>query len=94
MRRLTELVSMRPSMPTTTTAAPTSTYGVSGRPVEGAGAVETVTLLSRNHVIPSLGARKLRDLSVEDVDRWLATKAEATGAVVMDGIFGTQERRP
>ncbi|GAA0964520.1 hypothetical protein GCM10009555_001840 [Acrocarpospora macrocephala] len=26
------------------------------------------------HVIPTLGACKLRDLSVEDVDSWLASK--------------------
>ncbi|MDQ1288506.1 MAG: hypothetical protein QG622_2071 [Actinomycetota bacterium] len=31
--------------------------------------------LCRVHVIPALGARKLRDLSAEDVDRWLAEKA-------------------
>ncbi|MET8144611.1 tyrosine-type recombinase/integrase [Sphaerisporangium sp. NPDC005288] len=29
---------------------------------------------ARNHVIPHLGARKLRELSVEDVDRWLQSK--------------------
>ena len=27
------------------------------------------------HIVPALGARKLRELSVEDVDKWLARKA-------------------
>jgi hypothetical protein len=31
--------------------------------------------VSQKHVIPSLGARKLRDLSAEDIDRRLAAKA-------------------
>jgi hypothetical protein len=31
------------------------------------------------HVIPALGARKLRDLSVEDVDKWLAGKTGELG---------------
>jgi integrase len=30
---------------------------------------------AKRHVIPCVGARKLRELSVEDVDRWLAGKA-------------------
>ena len=30
------------------------------------------TTYADKHVIPAVGARKLRDLSVEDVDRWLA----------------------
>ncbi len=37
--------------------------------------VETGKILCRNHVIPALGARKLRDLSAQDVDKWLADKA-------------------
>ena len=34
--------------------------------------VETRRILAHRHVIPALGARKLVDLSAEDVDRWLA----------------------
>ncbi|MEV0827675.1 site-specific integrase [Nonomuraea rubra] len=30
---------------------------------------------ARLHIVPALGRRKLRDLSVEDVDKWLADKA-------------------
>ena len=38
--------------------------------------VTTCTILSQTHIIPALGARKLRDLSAQDVDQWLADKAE------------------
>ena len=34
------------------------------------------TILARTHVIPALGARKLPQLSAEEVDEWLATNAE------------------
>jgi integrase len=33
-------------------------------------------ILANQHVIPALGARKLSELSAEDVDRWLADKAQ------------------
>ena len=48
------------------------TYGLSGRDVS---TVQTCRILAKQHVIPALGARKLRDLSAEDVDRWLAEKS-------------------
>lgn len=32
-------------------------------------------LLAERHIIPAIGARKLRDLTADDVDRWLAAKA-------------------
>jgi integrase len=32
--------------------------------------------LANNHIIPALGARKLRELSADDIDRWLAEKAK------------------
>jgi hypothetical protein len=47
-------------------------YGLIGR---AASTVETRRILAEQHVIPALGARKLRDLSAEDVDRWLGEKA-------------------
>ncbi|MEV5770790.1 site-specific integrase [Streptomyces antimycoticus] len=37
--------------------------------------VANYTNLCEKHVIPALGARKLRDLSADDVDRWLTSKA-------------------
>ncbi|MFL6055249.1 MAG: tyrosine recombinase XerC [Actinoallomurus sp.] len=33
--------------------------------------------LADNHIIPELGARKLRELSADDVDRWLVRKAQS-----------------
>ncbi len=41
-------------------------HGLKGR---GSKTVGLYTEFADNHVIPALGARKLRDLSVEDVDR-------------------------
>ena len=35
----------------------------------------TRRILAEQHVIPALGARKLRELAAEDVDRWLTDKA-------------------
>jgi integrase len=49
------------------------TYGLSGR---SGNTVENQRILAENHVIPALGARKLRELSAEDVDKWLAEKAQ------------------
>jgi integrase len=37
--------------------------------------VTTRRILAEQHVIPALGARKLRELTAEDVDRWLIDKA-------------------
>ncbi|WP_131736331.1 site-specific integrase [Actinomadura roseirufa] len=48
-------------------------YGLSGR---AANTVNTKRILARKHVIPELGARKLRELSADDVDQWLAREAE------------------
>ncbi|MCZ7417677.1 site-specific integrase [Streptomyces sp. WMMC897] len=48
-------------------------HGLAGRAAE---TVENLTLLSRTHVIPPLGGKKLRELSAEHVDRWLAGKGE------------------
>jgi integrase len=47
-------------------------FGLSGR---DADTIAKCTILANTHVIPALGARKLRELSADDVDRWLADKA-------------------
>ncbi|MEO3892122.1 site-specific integrase [Nonomuraea sp. B5E05] len=44
------------------------------------------------HVIPALGARKLRDLSVEDVDKWLAGKTGELGTRSLKLIHGILNR--
>lgn len=48
-------------------------FGLTGRDV---ATIENRTILANTHVIPALGARKLRELTADDVDRWLASKAE------------------
>lgn len=49
------------------------TYGLSGR---AQSTVDKYRNLCNSHVISALGARKLRDLSATDVDKWLAAKAK------------------
>lgn len=48
-------------------------YGLAGR--EDATIVKCTTLANK-HVIPALGKRQLRELSADDVDRWLEAKAQ------------------
>ena len=49
-----------------------ASYELSGRDTN---TVRTVHTLVDNHIVPDLGARKLVDLSADDVDRWLARKS-------------------
>lgn len=64
-------------------------YGLAGR---DANTVEACTNLSRKHVLPSLGAWKLRDLSAEDVDKWLADKAKSLSTRTLQGIHSCLNR--
>ncbi|WP_432535288.1 site-specific integrase [Kineococcus arenarius] len=64
-------------------------YGLHGR---SETTVVTNQILARTHVIPELGARKLRDLSAEDVDRWLARKAETLSTRTLQGIHSCLNR--
>lgn len=64
------------------------TYGLAGL---DPSTVETTKLLSQKHVIPSLGARKLRDLSAEDVDRWLA-KAKTLSTRTLQSLHSCLNR--
>jgi hypothetical protein len=48
-------------------------FGLSGR---DRGTLDKCAILANKHVIPALGARKLVDLSADDVDRWLADKSK------------------
>jgi len=47
--------------------------GLSGR---DQGTITKCTILADTHVIPGLGARKLRELTADDVDKWLAEMAQ------------------
>ena len=49
------------------------TYGLSKKAASTAANYEC---MANKHIMPSLGTRKLRQLTAEDVDRWLALKAK------------------
>ncbi|MEU4225986.1 tyrosine-type recombinase/integrase [Nonomuraea sp. NPDC026600] len=66
--------------PTNYTVAAAVTYWLeSGIPRLDSSTAKMYQTYATKHVIPCLGARKLRDLSVEDVDRWLMAKSSALG---------------
>ena len=46
-----------------------------GLPGKDKDTVTKCRILAETHVIPLLGARKLVELSADDVDRWLADRA-------------------
>lgn len=48
--------------------------------------------LCRIHVIPGLGARKLRDLSADDVDKWLAEEAKSLSTRSLQAIHSCLNR--
>ncbi|WP_245616900.1 tyrosine-type recombinase/integrase [Amycolatopsis taiwanensis] len=47
-----------------------------GLPRRSDSTIEKLTILANQHVIPALGARKARELTADDVDKWLAQKAK------------------
>jgi integrase len=59
-------------------------YGLAGR---SAKTVDKCASMCRTHVIPSLGARKVRDLTATDVDRWLADKAKVLSSRTLDELY-------
>lgn len=65
------------------------TYGLAGRDQR---TIETASVLCRLHVVPALGDRKLRDLSAEDVDRWLAAKAKTLSTRTLQGLHSCLNR--
>ncbi|MEV0534722.1 site-specific integrase [Kitasatospora sp. NPDC050463] len=64
-------------------------FGLAGRDEK---TVETCKVLCLTHAIPALGARKLRDLSAEDVDRWLADKAKTLSTRTLQGLHSCLNR--
>ena len=64
-------------------------YGLNGR---SESTVTTARILARTHVIPDLGSRRLRDLSAEDVDRWLARKAKTLSTRTLQGMHSCLNR--
>jgi integrase len=64
-------------------------FGLSGR--DGA-TIEKCTILANTHVIPALGARKLRELSADDVDKWLADKAKVLSTRTLEEVRSVLKR--
>jgi integrase len=64
-------------------------FGLSGR--DGA-TVEKCTILANTHVVPALGARKLRELSADDVDKWLADKAKTLSTRTLEEVRSVLKR--
>jgi integrase len=64
-------------------------YGLSGRE---SATIEACTHLCRSHIVPSLGVRKLRDLSADEVDRWLAIKAQTLTTRTLQGLYSCLNR--
>jgi integrase len=64
-------------------------YGLSGR---SRATVEKCTILANTHIIPALGARKLRDLSADDIDQWLMAKAATLSTRTLREIMSVFKR--
>jgi len=64
-------------------------YGLNGR---SASTVTKCTILCRTHIITDLGARKLRNLSADDVDHWLANKAKTLSTRTLRELYGCLNR--
>jgi Arm DNA-binding domain len=59
------------------------TYGLSGR---DKATVEKLSILARTHVIPALGARKLRELTADNVDRWLSAESKSVSTRTLQDL--------
>jgi len=54
--------------------------------------VTKCTILANTHIIPALGARKLRDLSADDVDKWLADLARVVSTRTLREVRSVLKR--
>jgi integrase len=64
-------------------------FGLVGRDED---TIAKCTILANTHVIPALGARKLRELSADDVDRWLADKAKTLSTSTLQNLHSILKR--
>ena len=64
-------------------------FGLSGR---DSATITKCTILANTHIIPALGARKLRDLSADDVDKWLADKAQLLSTRTLQEVRSVLKR--
>ncbi|MFF5227334.1 tyrosine-type recombinase/integrase [Dactylosporangium sp. NPDC000521] len=64
-------------------------YGLNGR---SEATVTKCTGMCNTHIIPDLGARKLRVLSASDVDKWLAAKAKTLSTATLQNLHNYLNR--
>jgi len=64
-------------------------FGLSAR---DEATVTKLAILARTHVIPAIGARKLRELSADDVDRWLAAEAKEISTRTLQDVRSILKR--
>jgi integrase len=64
-------------------------HGLNGR---DPATITTCTILSSTHIIPVLGARKLRSLHADDVDEWLAAKAQTLSTATLQKLHSCLNR--
>ena len=64
-------------------------YGLNGR---DQATLATCTILANTHIIPCLGARKLRDLSAQDVEKWLTEKAATLSTRTLQALHSCLSR--
>jgi integrase len=55
-------------------------HGLNGRSRK---TITTCTILSNTHIVPALGARKLKDLGADDIDKWLAAKSQVLSTATL-----------
>jgi integrase len=65
------------------------TYGLNGR---SANTVTKNGHLCRVHVVPFLGARRLKELTATDVDRWLAGRAKVLSTRTLGEVYSCLNR--
>jgi integrase len=63
-----------------------------GLPRRSTGTVDKLTTLANTHIVPDLGARKVRELTAEDVDRWLASKAKVLATRSLQEVLSLLRR--
>jgi integrase len=64
-------------------------FGLSAR---DEATVTKLSILAKTHVIPAIGARKLRELSADDVDRWLAAEAKGISSRTLQDVRSILKR--
>jgi|BarGraNGADG00212_1021973.scaffolds.fasta_scaffold34386_1 integrase len=64
-------------------------FGLSGR---SAHTVTTCSILTKKHILPELGPRKLQALTADDVDRWLAKKSLILSTATLQRLLSILRR--